>query len=58
MATISEILDFFRKNNCDVTVEIGRNITFDIWSNVLNRYIIRDANDVQLRNFYENVFKP
>ena len=45
-----EALDFFRANNCEVTIW---DTTFDIWSNVSKRYILQNANEIQLINFYK-----
>lgn len=57
MEEISEILDFFREKGCEVTVYDGKRTTFDIWSNISKRYLLQDANEKQVRNFYESV-KP
>lgn len=53
----SKILDFFRDNYCEVTIYDGKRTTFDIWSNISKRYLLQDANEKQLRNYYECV-KP
>lgn len=57
MKNVSEILDFFKANNCEVTIFDGKYTTFDIWSNVSNRYILQDANEMQLNDFYQSVSK-
>lgn len=57
MEEIREILDFFREDDCEVTVYDGKRTTFDIWSNISKRYLLQDANEKQVRNFYELV-KP
>jgi hypothetical protein len=57
MKTIGEILDFFRENDCKVIDfdMYGKEITFDIWSNVAKTHIIQNANEFQLREFYNKI---
>jgi hypothetical protein len=57
MKTTIEILEFFKINNCEVSFEAGKYFIFNIWSNVTKRYILQNANETQLRNFYERVSK-
>lgn len=50
-------INFFCANDCEVTTYDGKQTTFDVWSNISNRYILQDANEIQFINFYES-FKP
>lgn len=50
-----EALNFFRASDCEVTIYDGIRTTFDVWSNVSNKYILQDANEVQFINFYKSL---
>ena len=52
---VIEVIDFFKKNNCKVEILGFNYVTFDIWSNISNRWILQDANEAQLINFYNKV---
>lgn len=55
MKKLSEILDFFRANECEVEVwENRNNFIFTIWCEVRKREIF-DGNEYQLRNFYHQI---
>jgi hypothetical protein len=55
---IRKILDWFEKNNCEVQMFENRgNFIFDIWSNTFQQWILRDANEFQLKQFYRKVKK-
>ena len=57
MKKVSEILDFFRLNNCEVGYYEGsksRLDLFTIWSTISKRYIF-EGNEYQLRDFYNKV---
>ena len=56
--TTGQILDFFRANDCEIEMfGTTTRITFDIWSNVSKRWILQDANETMLKNFYESLNK-
>lgn len=57
MKTVIEIIEFLEINNCEVSMEMGKYFTYDIWSNVSNRYLLQNANETQLINFYKEVSK-
>ena len=59
MISIKQILDFFVANNCQIEIEYGSKMItlFNIWSNVSKRWILQNANEAQLRNFYKNIIK-
>ena len=50
----SEILDFFRQNNCKVDVYENRvgEWLYSIFSNVSKKWILTDANEIMLKGFY------
>jgi hypothetical protein len=55
MKKLSEILDFFRANQCDVKIyENSNSIIFSLWCEVRKREIF-DGNEYQLRNFYNQL---
>lgn len=56
MKTLGEILDFFRANDCTILFfEKGNTPMFDIICNVRKREILANANEVQVRNFYNQI---
>jgi hypothetical protein len=43
-------------NDCEIEMfDTTKRVTFDIWSNVSKRWILRDANETMLKNFYESL---
>lgn len=55
MKTLSEILNFFRENECRIEFfGTCNNPTFLIWCEVRKREIF-DGNEYQLRNFYNQL---
>jgi hypothetical protein len=51
--TIKNIIDFFEANNCIVEFEpSSKGFIYDIWSKISKRWILQDANETQLINFY------
>jgi len=53
---ILEALEFFRKNECKVDIYDRHSTSlFSIWSNVEKRWIIDDANEYQLIEFYNKI---
>lgn len=52
---VLEAIDFFKKNNCKVEIFGFNYVTFDIWSNISKRWILQDANEAQLIDFYNKV---
>jgi hypothetical protein len=55
MEQLIEILEFFRNNNCEVEIYDCTYVTYDIWSNISNRWILQNANEAQLIGFYNKV---
>lgn len=51
---VSEILDFFRDNNCEVEVFFLPD-RFFIWSKTSKMYLLQDATEQQLINFYKTI---
>jgi hypothetical protein len=53
------ILDFFEENNCEINMYlVGCYLNFDIYSNVSKKWILSDANDFMLKEFYLECIKP
>lgn len=56
MKTLNEILDFFRANECTILFyERFNNPMFDIICNVRKIEILSNANETQVRNFYNQI---
>lgn len=56
MKTFSEILDFFRSNECTIdSYGTCNNPMFDIICNVRKITILGNANETQVRNFYNQI---
>lgn len=49
---LSEILDFFRNNDCEVEIFFLPD-RFFIWSKISKRYLLQDATEQQVINFYK-----
>jgi hypothetical protein len=53
------ILDFFEENNCEISMYlIGCYLNFDIYSKVSETWILSDANDFMLKEFYLECITP
>lgn len=51
-----QALDFFRENSCEVKMyEENGKYLIDIWSETHKKYIIQDANEFQILQFYNKL---